>query len=242
MIRFKTTRLTVAVAVAATLIVALGGLATASNMGFKLNKQLFPFVTGVSGDNWIALPYNSPYGTWADLCTQTGLRPGATTGALITHIDQNNNVATNLRCGTTQANVAIPSDGRGFRVRQTAPVPAPFIVVGSHNTGRLIDIKKFCSNPAAAGCAGTPTTGQGNFWFAYPYHTTAVTIADLCTSMGLTPGATTGALITRINPATNGATNVRCGTSGATTANLVLGEAIRIREQNQRIGIRPAHF
>jgi len=240
--RFKTTRLTVAVAVAATLIVALGGLATASNMGFKLNKQLQPFVTGVSGDNWLALPYNSPYATFADLCTQTGLRLGATAGALITHIDQATNLPSNPRCGTAGASATIPTDGRGIRIRQTAPVPAPFILVGSHNTGKLINIKKFCLSPASPGCAGTPATGQGNFWFAYPYHTTAVTVADICTSMGLSPGATAGALITRINPITNAATNVRCGTAGATGVNLVLGEAIRIREANERLGIRPAHF
>src|SRR5213594_2966604 len=81
MIRFKPSRLTVAIALSAVVIVLAGGGAVASNMGFKMNKALFGRAGGQAspiGDNWVSLPYNKPYSCYSDLCAQAGLPPGTT--------------------------------------------------------------------------------------------------------------------------------------------------------------------
>ncbi len=68
--------------IAATVAMAIvaGGLALGSNMGFKINKPLTPFVAASApvGDNWITLPYNVPYVKAQDVCDQLGLAPGDT--------------------------------------------------------------------------------------------------------------------------------------------------------------------
>src|SRR5437667_12878257 len=82
MIRFKPSRLTVVVTLSAILIVMAGSGVVASNMGFKMNKAFFGRAAnkGVpTGDNWISLPYNRPYKTYADLCAGLGLPSFTTT-------------------------------------------------------------------------------------------------------------------------------------------------------------------
>src|SRR5213594_1155923 len=63
MTRIKTMRSAVAVLLAAALILAAGGAAVASNMGFKLNMALAAAGAGAVGDNWVSIPYNNPYTT-----------------------------------------------------------------------------------------------------------------------------------------------------------------------------------
>src|SRR2546428_780509 len=80
MIRFKPSRTTVAAVVAVVLVIAAGGAAVASNMGFKMNKALYPpnAAKPGSGDMWTSLPYNRPYNFYSDLCTQLALPTGTT--------------------------------------------------------------------------------------------------------------------------------------------------------------------
>jgi len=58
------------------IIASAGGLLMASNMGFKINKQIFVGVATAAPkrDNWISIPYNHPYSANAKaLCTAMGL-------------------------------------------------------------------------------------------------------------------------------------------------------------------------
>src|SRR5262249_17449042 len=60
MIRFKPSGQTVAAVVAAVLVIVAGSAAVASNMGFKMNKGLYPPVAAKpgAGDNWTSIPFN----------------------------------------------------------------------------------------------------------------------------------------------------------------------------------------
>src|SRR5213594_4041123 len=78
MLRFKS-HPTVAVLVAAALILAAGGAAVASNMAFKFNKPLVLVPGGAAtqtGNNWTSIPFNNPYPNINGFCTQTGLKTG----------------------------------------------------------------------------------------------------------------------------------------------------------------------
>src|SRR5436309_7283677 len=97
----KTGRLTAAVVLAAALILVAGGVSTASNMGFKINKGLFLAPGGPNnngpnvGVNYVSLPYNNPYGTLAGICTQT---PLAGTNTQLTPINPATRVAHTTNC------------------------------------------------------------------------------------------------------------------------------------------------
>src|SRR5437867_4245170 len=93
MLRFKPTRLSVAVALAAVVILVAGGASVASNMGFKLNKPLVvqaldPFPGGA---NWTSVPFNNPYTTINSFCLQAGLRTNVGLAPRITIEDDSNN-------------------------------------------------------------------------------------------------------------------------------------------------------
>jgi len=242
MIRPNTSRLTVAVLVAAAILIAAGGAAIGSNMGFKLNKPIALIPTGPlsqKGDNWTSIPFNNPYGSAAGLCSQTGL---VSTGALtapkasITIVNAGSGTPTSATCGTPAAGTTLlPTDGRGVRIRQpnVAGALTSIIIVGSHNPTLAVSVPK-----ASTGTAG-------DFWFSVPYHTTAVSFNDLCLSSGFTSsGALTApkAQITRVNATTGSPTSATCGTTTAANTLLVLGEAVRCREPFGPKTFIPAHF
>lgn len=231
MMTFKPSRTTAAFALATLAIVLAGGVAVASNMGFKMNMALVVTSGGAppaTGANWVSIPYNNPYGTAGGFCTQTGLPSVFPNQAQITVVNPNTNGPTSANCGTPAANsLAIGGNCLAFRI-QGATVPASIIVVGSHNPTQT------CTVPAF-----TATTGE--YWLSVPYHTTAVTIADLCAQGGLSSTFPNQAVLTTINPTNNSVTNASCGTPAAGAANLVLGRAVRIHEKAQKI-FTPAHF
>ena len=289
MLRFRSSKMTAGVLASAILIVAAGGGVVASNMGFKINKQLFPIaqIINAIGDNQVALPYRNPYPNASDLCGQASLSFPVGNQATLTWVNPANNVATNFVCPTTPVagqGFIIPTNGVGIRIREKgfcsgAPatfctvccdtsLAAPFncatapggtcpagavdtcgasgpcvarshIKVGSHNPTQAVSVPRFCSaagNPA--GCTGA----QGELWFSVPYHTTAVTAADLCAQGGLKT-TIPQTLITRRRADTGQALNANCGTPAASALNLVLGEAIRIHETDPAgKTFVPAHF
>ena len=227
MLKHWASRLTVAVLAAALIIVVAGGFATASNMGFKLNKALSRPVTGGaadSGNNWLSIPFKNPYSgspctisgvCYGAFCTQTAL-PALTTG--LQDLDPNTGTTTNFTCGTAAANSRAITPGVGFRVRGNS-VPASIIIVGSHDPAQVITL--------LATSATKPD--QGNLWFAVPYHTTAVTAADLCTQAGMTALRAT---VRTVNASAGSGTTVTCGTATAGTLVLRLGEAARLRDSS----------
>jgi hypothetical protein len=229
MTRVKSTRLSVAVVLAAVVIIlAAGGVAVASNMGFKLNKPLVAN-TATSGQNWVAIPMNNPYGTIKNFCTQTGLPSALATTATITAINPVNNLPTTVTCFAAVAQL-LPNDCTGIRV--SVPPSAglgSIIIVGSHNPG------KTCGIPAN-------TAASGQFWFSVPYHTTAVTLKDLCNQIGMASSLASTGQGTRIN-ATNNLPDTRTCFSGTSTGlNLVLGEAIRLLNPTAIPSFTPAHY
>ena len=229
--RKSKSNLTVAIAlVAATMIVA-GGVAIASNTGFKLNKPLSIAGAGAIGNNWTSIPFFSPYTNGTSLCTQLGLVSTGGVRAQLTRIDPNTGQVVSASCGTPAANTFVWASGLGVRIRNAgAAPPASAIIVGSHNPSLSLTV---------------PDSGVGNIgslWFSVPYHTTAITAADLCTSIGLTSTGGARGSVGRLNAATGGFTSASCGTPAATTLTLVLGEAVRLREPNGPLSFVPSHF
>lgn len=247
MMKFKSLRMTVPVVLAVAIILAAGGGAIASNMGFKMNKPIVnAALTAAIGDNWTSFPYNNPYGSFGGLCNQTGLRTVVGSQARITKINPATNLPTTASCGTAGANtVPLPSDGTAILIEQpvnTGSVPN-IILVGSHNATTTVNVPPFCNTTQAtpAYCATSPASGQGNFWFNVPYHTTAVTFRDLCVSANLSRTVTATATLTRINSTTGVPQSSTCFSGASTGINLVLGEAVQIKEVAAKSFI-PAHF
>ena len=242
MIRLKSMRPTVAVLVVAVLIVAAGGAAVASNMGFKMNKPLVrvndppnAFFTGIQ---YASIPYHNPYGTINGFCTQTGL---VSSGLTRTRIQAFNYTANNqiltCNCGNNvpACNQAL-IPGKMLEIRQPAATVAgsanSMIIVGSHNSSIQVQVVEL-----------------ENVFYSVPYHTTAVTALDLCTQIGLSSTGINRGTVERLKPnyvpPEGPFQTYSCGTAGP--FNLVLGEGVRIRNANNQAGIQtisfnPAHY
>jgi len=232
MIRLKSMRPTVAVLLAAVLIVAAGGAAVASNMGFKFNKPLVLVPTGVvtqTGNNWTSVPYNNPYGTLGGFCTQTGLVSSGLTRTTLTtkNYNTNNEGFKTYSCGSAGATAQAILKGKMFQIRQPTVAGATnsIIIVGSHDPAHPFVIDKLL-----------------DYWLSVPYHTTWVTTNDLCTQAGLTSTGLTRATIARLNPGPPAAfQTVACGS--ASPFNLVLGEGVQAREPvKTQVSFVPAHY
>lgn len=238
MSKATTSRPTVAVLVAAALILVMGGVAVASNMGFKMNKPLVQGTIGSTsqtGNNWTSIPYHNPYGNIGGLCSQTGLLSSGTTGRAIVTTKNYNTFNEGFRtftCGTAGATGQALIPGKMLQIRAfvAANSPTSIIIVGSHNSGQQIDI----------------TEGQ-DYWFSVPYHTTAVDSNTLCAQAGLTSTGTLRGTITRLNPGPPAAFQTATCGSATTNFNLVLGEGLQVREANAVAGTQvksftPAHY
>jgi hypothetical protein len=226
------------VLVAATMVIA-GSVAIASNTGFKINKGLRLVQTtdsGQKGSNWVSIPYFNPYNNGTDFCTQTGLRSAlAGNTTTIAKQDPVSGGTSTANCFSAGGFTITP--GQGLKIRAANAVggignPSSIIIVGSHNPSLSLTIPK-------------PGAGQiGNFWFSVPYHTTAVTGADLCASIGMTSTGIVGkGTIARLDPNSGSTTTGTCGTTSASSLVLNLGEAVVLREPTVApLTFVPAHF
>jgi hypothetical protein len=223
----------------AVVMITAGGLATASNTGFKINTNMPIAAGGEIGNTWLSIPYFNPYGNWNAFCTATGLvSTGLGARASIVFQDPVTGLpSASVNCGVAAGSTTLLPAGVGFRVRNAGPVgqpPTSIIIVGSHNPTTTFTVQ----NSAGGG-------QRGSSWFAVPYHTTAVTANDLCLSSGLTSSGLAGrANIIRFDAATGLPSPAgNCGTASASSITLQLGEAVRIREI---VGVTrtfvPAHF
>jgi hypothetical protein len=219
-------------------MVIAGSVAIASNTGFKINKGLRllqPTDTGQKGNNWLSIPYFNPYNNGTDFCTQTGLRSaGVGNSTFLAKADPITGNLTSVNCASAGGFTLAP--GLGLRVRPAAIVggianPNSIIIVGSHNPSLSLTLPK-------------RGTGQaGLLWFSVPYHTTAVTAADLCASIGMTSTGLTKGSVSRLDPNSGNTTVGSCGTASATTLVLNLGEAVALSEPIQAsITFVPSHF
>lgn len=226
---------TLAVVLVAAVMLLAGGVAMASNTGFKINKPVMIAGAGQIGNNWTAIPYFNPYGNAAALCTQTGLSSaGIGSRGVITKLNPVTGISASATCGTGPAATLLIEPGLGVLIRNAGnisfPAPTSIIIVGSHNPALSVTV------PAAGAGA------IGDTWLSVPYHTTAVTAADLCASSGLVSTGLSRATVTRLNGVTGTSTSASCGTAAAGTLNLVLGEAVRIRQPLIPATFIPAHF
>lgn len=233
MFRERTSRLTVAFIVAAALVLVAGGVTVASNMGMKMNKVLVFSGTGQRGSNWTSIPYNNPYQTAAAFCSQMSLTSTGALRATIQTLNEANGQFSQASCGTPQALTLPWLKGKSVNIRQpnVGGAPTNMVIVGSHDSGHTFTI------PDAG-------NGQiGSYWFAVPYHTTAVTAADVCGHFGMTSTGALRGTVQRLDATSGNFTQVSCGTPGAGTLNLVLGEGVNLREPNgPKTSLRPNHF
>jgi hypothetical protein len=235
MISKATWKVWVIMGAAVALFVTSGGLLMASNMGFKINTALQNgfIAPGPKGDNWRALPWNSPNTTYTALCT-TFANAGATKANLsLLTINPATGVSTTVNCAV--GNAALIPVGGGIRVRVSgaaAPAsPANVVLVGSSN--------ETAPFPTIQGGFLAPGP-KGDNWLAIPYHTTSTKASDICTTFGLGVGQGT---VTRVESTTGVATNFSCGLA-ANNFNLVIGEAVRVRKTTAGniVGTLPPHF
>jgi len=221
---------------AVALFVTSGGLLMASNMGFKINKGMKnnQLGAGPTGDNWVSIPFTSPYNNFTALCNAfvTTNKQRIT----ISRLDASTGTFTNVNCLAGSA-VAITGN-TGFRVRIVGTLPAEspsnVILVGASN-------ETLAWPTIFGGFVGLGPKGDN--WPGVPYHTTMLKANEICTLLGL--GLTQGT-VSRIDANTGSFTNFACGgaVGGASNFSLVIGEAVRIRKNTAGniVGTLPPHF
>ncbi|MGH9868227.1 MAG: hypothetical protein ACREAA_08705 [Candidatus Polarisedimenticolia bacterium] len=220
-----------AAALAMVLVAVVGDLAVASNMGFKMNKQL------VRGTNYVALPFRGPLQHSRALCEAFGVLSGSL-NAISVGVTQFNGVGPLAHtCNLATDGPALLLKGNGVRIidaRAQFPAPGPTstgILVGAHIPSQAFTVLD---------------DGPGNVGlhiYGYPYHTTNAFARDICLNGAFT------ATVVADSPALTfyGATG---GVSGTHTCNLLtngpalrLGEAVKIlNETNGPKTFVPSHF
>lgn len=135
------------------LVLVLGGLVVASNMGFKWA----PTWSEINKDYWISLPYRGSWSVADDLC---GLVPNST---LVSRFDPVGSVRLDWTCPFGNNFALTP--GEGFFVRVSASSSPVF--VGSHDDDLEIPVGGFA-------------VANSDYFLSIPYHTTAAVADDVC--------------------------------------------------------------
>lgn len=206
---------------AAALCVAglMAGEALASNMAFKLNKQIFAVGTGGKGRNFVSFPDRGPHsgpGGLTNICNALNLGASGT----ITQFDPVLGTVNTYGCG--QLETFTFRDETGAIIQTTSATSG--IIVGSDIPGNTFDFADL----------GSPPKGYNKF--PVEYHTTAVTPEDVCTQCALSSAAT----ITRFDAQAGFVLTHQC--TQLPLWNLVLGEAVLILEPNGPKTCTPPHF
>jgi len=199
-------------------VFAVVSTAEASNMGFKLNKQVWSQGAGSKGRNLLSLPDNSPYkgaGGLTTLCTALGL---GTTGQIV----QWNGLGGifTFTCGQVQTFNLL--DGKGLMI--TNPTDQTGILVGSDNPSAIYTIEDLGASPV------------GTNIFNVKWHTICTDPQCLCTDCALSATAT----VTRFDAQNGTVLTHTCGQ--VALWQLQLGEAVLILEDNGPKTCRPSHF
>ncbi|HKY30894.1 MAG TPA: hypothetical protein VJV23_00015 [Candidatus Polarisedimenticolia bacterium] len=207
-----------AAAVAMVLVAVVGDLAVASNMGFKLNKQL------VRGTNLIAMPFRTPTQTAQQLCAVFGKTTAATSLAQFT-----GTAIQSYTCDQLTAGFNMINKGVGVRIIESTTA-ATGIIVGSHIPGQSVTIPDAGAFPV------------GTIVYAYPYHTTNVNSRDVCQNGALTTTAP-APLLTRFGPGGGVDATYTCDQTASPGFPLRLGEGIQISGENNGPKVFvPSHF
>lgn len=224
----------VIVALAVAVFATAGGLVMASNMGFKINKQLFPgfiLAQAPKRDNWVSLPYSNPYPDAKKLCVALGTSAATFT---ITQLNPSTGgTLVNYLCSLSTVVALDPT--RGIRIRNTGTTPTNGVLVGSSNESQAL--------PTMLGGFVLSQAPKKDNWISVPYHTTWVKAEDVCVTMGL--GTGTGSVV-RINadPAATNLISHPCGGTVVNNFSLVIGEAVSVRKTaaGDITGKLPPHF
>jgi hypothetical protein len=204
----NSSKLVVGLAVLFAVVLSMG-VTEASNMGFKMNKVIFPAAGAGKGQNWVALPYKNPYVNALDLCTALGLTAG-NANTKVLQVNPATGASSSSNCNVGTGFVLLPRVG----VIVTNPTAAGGILVGSHQ-----------SNPPGS-ISLSPNVfppPKGDNFFPVPYHTTAGFLFDLCSDLGLPTTAVV------YSSDANAGTIASVGCNNNVPSALRLGEAVRIR-------------
>lgn len=223
------------VLLAVVLMTVWSGSILASNMAFKLKKSLatgFLAAQAPRGDNWISLPYISPWPKAKDLCSA---RFANSFTVSISKLDPVSGSSTSFNCGmaaSSPANFLLMDVPRGIRIRITSSTPNEISLVGSHDGAQPL--------PTIYGGFLAAEAPKRDNWISVPYHSTWATAEDVCASLGLT---TFQASISRLDAVSGSSQTHPCGNTTVNNFALVLGEAIRIRKTSQGdiVGVIPPH-
>jgi len=193
--------------------------ATASNMAYKLNKQIFPLAGGGKGRNFVSFPDRGPHsgpGGLTNSCAALNLSANGT----ITQFDAQVGIVNTFQCGQLETFTFM--DQVGAIIEDT--VATSGIIVGSDIPGNSFTFRDL----------GSPPIGYNKY--PVEYHATAVTPEDVCTQCALSATAT----ITRFDAQNGFVLTHQC--TQLPLWNLVLGEAVLILEDNGPKTCVPPHF
>lgn len=205
-----------AAAVAMLAMTMVADVAVASNMGFKMNKQLN------TGINLVSTPFRSPLGFARDLCNAFG--KGGDAGVSMTEFSGTGSVS--YTCDQIAVTgFALTKDGVGVLViNNTAATTG--IVVGAHKPGTNVTIKAAGQFP------------QGTHLYAYPYHTTNAFARDICNDSGMS----TTDPVSVVRFGAGGSQAYTCDQVAITGFALALGEAVLVQGQPAQVTFVPSHF
>ncbi len=194
----------------------LGGVAVASNMGFKFVPNL-PVGAGANQFN-LSLPWNNNYTDAASLFNDLALYGGISN---VTKFEENAVLTDWLGPGSFTVNFPI-TKGAAYIVGATGGLPVHPVIVGSHDPNF------------------TFTFNAGTFNAAAPYHQTYVDAKDVFNAVAATcPGK-----VTAVSRFEAGATLTDWLGPGSFTVNfpLTLGEGVIINVNSSCAGFVWAHY
>jgi len=221
---------------AVAVLVTSGTLVMASNMGFKINKQLYNGYVASKAPksvNWVSVPYSSPYNNMKALCNAMG-----TTSSVVTvyQLNASTGIGTSMTCNLSLTNTL--DAARGVRITNTSATlpPTNAVLVGSSDEAKAL--------PTIYGGFVLAQSPKKENWISIPYHTTWIKAEDVCVSLGILAGQGT---VIRINADPASSTNTishPCGGTLVSNFSIVIGEAVDIRKTlvGDVVGKLPPHF
>jgi len=212
-------------------VIALGGLALGSNMGFQITVPIASGA-GVSPkyDNWLSIPLNNPYPKANSLCAGLGLvstGPNASRG-VVSRLICSTGVLANYTCGSATVGAFALVKGEGVKVRNPVAISSPLF--GSHDPTFAIPLCGDCFTGASP---------KSETWVSVPYHFVGKKADAICNDAGLYSGTSCASVVSRLIPSSGGLANYTCGSSTLGAFTLTIGEAVKIRVNGPAGGVGP---
>lgn len=218
------------VAIACVAMLVAGGL-FASNMGFKLNLPLDTVGTNgsASGTNTVALPYNQQTNivNASDLRADINATAGSEAILSISKFVRSSDSLLTYTGSTSATDFAV-APGEGYRVQVASNVN--YIIVGSHDPGLAVNLDTVGTNGSASGTSD----------FAFPYHGTASSAAELRDDINAQAG---GEAVLSISKFIAGSDSLLTytGSTSATDFLLEPGRSYRV-QVSSNVSYIPSHY